>query len=126
MGKKILIIEDDEAIIESLRILLESRGFEVFVCDDGERALGMAREVVPALVLLDLYLPGKDGIDIYKKLANPDYCEGRVPVIVLSSLTKQQIKLVVSKVSDVMTEAIVFSKPISPDALISKIEELTA
>lgn len=124
MAKKILIIEDDEAIIESLRILLECRGYEVFVCDDGGKAIDVASEVCPDLVLLDLYLPGKDGIDIYKKLANPDCREGTIPVIILSSLTKQQIKLVVSKVSDVMTEAIVFSKPIAPDALISKIEEL--
>ena len=60
---KVLVVDDDAALSEMLTIVLRNEGFESRVCPTGERALADFREFRPDVVLLDLMLPGKDGID---------------------------------------------------------------
>jgi two-component system response regulator MtrA len=64
MGQRILVIEDDQSIAEIVGILLRAEGFEVSYCADGNQALNAFQVVNPDLVLLDLMLPGRDGIEI--------------------------------------------------------------
>ena len=64
MAHKILVVDDDNALREMVGIVLQSGGFEVHYCDDGAGALAAFNASKPDLVLLDVMLPGKDGIEV--------------------------------------------------------------
>ena len=68
MKKSILIIDDEKWIQSSLKEILEDEGFEVFVASDGYEGLKIADEELPDLVLLDIWMPGIDGIEVLSKL----------------------------------------------------------
>jgi two-component system response regulator MtrA len=78
---KVLIVDDDAALAEMLTIVLRNEGFEPLVCPTGDRALAMVREHRPDLVLLDLMLPGKDGIDVCREIRG----ESGVPIVMLTA-----------------------------------------
>jgi two-component system OmpR family response regulator len=88
--QKILVIEDDEAIVLGLVQNLEFAGYEVATAADGPAGLKAARERKPDLILLDLMLPGISGFEICRELRD----EGsRVPVIILSARQDEFDKL---------------------------------
>ena len=67
--EKILVVEDEEAIQELIRYNLNKEGFDrVRLCDSGEAALAQAAEFKPDLILLDLMLPGIDGLSVCRRL----------------------------------------------------------
>lgn len=68
MGQRILVIEDDQSIAEIVGILLRAEGFDVSYCADGNQAMNAFQVVNPDLVLLDLMLPGRDGIEICRAI----------------------------------------------------------
>jgi len=68
MNGKILIVEDEQKLAELLRDYLSKAGFEPFLFDDGTAVVPWVREQQPDLVLLDLMLPGRDGLDICKEI----------------------------------------------------------
>jgi two-component system, OmpR family, response regulator MtrA len=78
---KVLIVDDDPALAEMLTIVLRNEGFEPLVCPTGDRALAMMRDHRPELVLLDLMLPGKDGIDVCREMR----AESGVPIVMLTA-----------------------------------------
>ena len=81
-GRTILVVEDDEPIAQGLALNLKLEGFAPRVVYDGEAALESVRESPPGLILLDITLPKKNGLDVLRELRN----EGRAtPVIVLSA-----------------------------------------
>lgn len=82
--KKILIIEDDDHIIELLKFNVENNGYEVIAAMDGHDGLNKAINELPDLILLDLMLPGIDGIDICNKLKNKDRTKD-IPIIMLTA-----------------------------------------
>ena len=82
--KKILIIEDDEHIIELLKFNVENNGYSVMTATDGHDGLEKALNELPDLILLDLMLPGIDGIDICNKLKNKDRTKD-IPIIMLTA-----------------------------------------
>ncbi|MBN2797094.1 MAG: response regulator transcription factor [Clostridia bacterium] len=82
--KKILIIEDDDHIVELLKFNVENNGYEVSVAMDGHDGLNKAINELPDLILLDLMLPGIDGIDICNKLKNKDRTKD-IPIIMLTA-----------------------------------------
>ena len=86
MGKeKILIVEDEEAIQELIRYNLNKEGFDrVRCCDSGEKALETALDFAPDLILLDLMLPGIDGLAVCRKLRNEPRTS-TVPIIMLTA-----------------------------------------
>ena len=65
---KILIVEDDPDIRELLRFNLEKAGYTLFLAEDGEKALTLARKHSPDIILLDLMLPGVDGLEVCRTL----------------------------------------------------------
>ena len=65
---RVLVVDDDAALAEMLTIVLRNEGFDSRVCATGDRALSDFREYRPDVVLLDLMLPGKDGIDVCKEI----------------------------------------------------------
>lgn len=70
MSNVILIVDDQEDIRRSLRGILEDEGYQVLTADNGNDALALAREEAPDLVLLDIWMPGLDGIQTLERLKN--------------------------------------------------------
>jgi len=81
MKGRVLVVDDDAALSEMLGIVLRNEGFEVFFCADGDTALKLFRETKPDLVLLDLMLPGRDGMDVCRQIRN----ESGVPIVMLTA-----------------------------------------
>ncbi len=78
---RVLVVDDDAALAEMLTIVLRQEGFESRMCVRGDEALEAFRSYRPDLVLLDLMLPGKDGIDVCKEIRN----ESGVPIVMLTA-----------------------------------------
>ena len=86
MGQKILVVDDEPSISEILGIVLRAEGFEPFFCNDGLAAVEVFNRVQPDLVLLDLMLPGRDGIDICRSIRETS----GVPIIMLTARSDSQ------------------------------------
>ena len=80
---RVLVVDDDTALAEMLGIVLRAEGFEPYFCADGAKALGAFRDSKPDLVLLDLMLPGRDGIDVCRSIR----AESGVPIVMLTAKT---------------------------------------
>jgi CheY-like chemotaxis protein len=88
--RRILIVDDDDAMVDLLGQRLGRQGFEVLVAASGEEGLAIARHRRPDLVVLDLRLPDADGFSICQELA--DSIEtGSIPVIILSGMERPDI-----------------------------------
>src|SRR5699024_2360753 len=81
MSARVLVVDDDAALSEMIGIVLESEGFEAIFSADGTTAMEIFRDSRPDLVLLDLMLPGIDGIEVCKRIR----AESGVPVIMLTA-----------------------------------------
>jgi two-component system response regulator MtrA len=81
MKSRVLVVDDDPALAEMLSIVLRGEGFETAVVGDGTRALPAVREVRPDVVLLDLMLPGMNGIDVCRAIR----AESGVPIVMLTA-----------------------------------------
>jgi DNA-binding response OmpR family regulator len=88
-GKDILVVEDEEAIAEAVRVRLVSEGYTVRVAHDGPEALRAAAEERPDLVVLDLMLPGMDGLEVCREIQKTDW----VPVLMLTARTEETDKV---------------------------------
>ena len=86
MVARILVVDDDQAISEILGIVLRAEGFEPFFCADGDKAMDAFHKHDPDLVLLDLMLPGRDGIDICRAIR----MESGVPIVMLTARSDTQ------------------------------------
>lgn len=80
----ILVVDDEEDIRELVALNLDREGYTVLTCETGEQALALARAKEPDLVLLDLMLPGIDGLEVCKRL-KADPARRRVPVVMLTA-----------------------------------------
>jgi two-component system response regulator MtrA len=81
MKGRVLVVDDDLALAEMLGIVLRGEGFEPSFVHDGDKALEAFRETRPDLVLLDLMLPGIDGIDVCRQIR----AETGVPIVMLTA-----------------------------------------
>lgn len=81
---QVLVVEDEQDISELIRFNLEQEGFSVSTVTDGERALEEAKRSRPALMLLDLMLPGMPGIEVCKRLRS-DLSTARLPIIIVTA-----------------------------------------
>jgi len=81
MKPSILIIEDDQGILKFLKRGLSYEGYEVLVAEDGEAGLETAREEEPDLVVLDIMLPGMDGLEVCRRLRN----DSEIPILMLTA-----------------------------------------
>ncbi len=78
---RVLVVDDDASLAEMLGIVLRQEGFDSRVCARGDEALAAFHDYHPDLVLLDLMLPGKDGIDVCKEIR----AESGVPIVMLTA-----------------------------------------
>lgn len=85
MSKKVLLVEDNAANMTLATFLLQSAGYEVISATDAETGVGMARAHSPALILMDIQLPGMDGLQATAQL-RADESTRAIPVIALTAL----------------------------------------
>jgi len=111
---KILIVDDEPSITNLVSAYLKPEGYEVFTASDGPSGLKMAKAYKPDLVVLDLMLPGMDGIEILTRLRR----ESNVYVILLTARTEETDRIVGLSVGadDYVT------KPFSPRELVARIK----
>lgn len=113
MNEKILIVEDEVRIVRTLRLYLEQAGFTVTAVHDGAQAMPVFRRERPSLVLLDLNLPGQDGLDICRSLRRA----GNVPIIMLTARTEEMDRLIGLELG----ADDYISKPFSPRELVARV-----
>jgi DNA-binding response OmpR family regulator len=113
MSKKILIIDDEAKIVEICQDYLKAAGFSVVTSLDGEGGLEKARREKPDLILLDLMLPGIDGLDICRELRK----ESNTPIIMLTARVEETDKLIGLEIGadDYIT------KPFSPREMVARV-----
>lgn len=83
MSNRVLVVDDDTALAEMLGIVLRAEGFEPIFCADGDQALAVFRESKPDIVLLDVMLPGRDGVEVCRSIR----AESGVPIVMLTART---------------------------------------
>jgi DNA-binding response OmpR family regulator len=89
MSQRVLVVEDEPHIVESLSFLMKQAGFEVAVARDGAAAIRVIESRPPDLVLLDVMLPRRDGFEVCRAIrANPDW-EG-IRIVILSAKGRDQ------------------------------------
>jgi len=125
--KKILVIDDDVQLVDTVRTLLESVGYQVSSAYQSEKGVALAKEIQPDLILLDVMFagpPGPNGIETSRQL-HQDPVLKDVPVIVLSGVKRvldMPVKLAPDE--DYMPVKAFLEKPFKPDQLLAEIEKI--
>jgi two-component system phosphate regulon response regulator PhoB len=116
-GEKVVVVEDEQDILEMMAYNLEREGFRVSTADDGESGLELIRREAPDLVLLDLMLPGLDGVEICRQI-KVDPMSRSIPVIMVTAKAEE---------SDVVLGLGIgaddyIPKPFSPRELVARVK----
>ena len=122
MSHKILIIDDDIDLVEVLRIVLESHGYDVIDAQDGNRGFRLIEKEKPDLIILDVMMRTEDeGFYIAEKIrSQPDIAN--IPIIMLTAVC-QQTGYQYKKNDDVLPVDEFIEKPVMPNTLIGLIEK---
>ncbi len=117
--KRILVADDEPDILELLKYNLEKNGYEVLTASDGDEAIEKAKQFLPHLVILDVMMPGKSGVEVCAFLrSQPEFNETMIIFLTALSDEATQIKGLSSGADDYI------SKPISPNVLVTKVAAL--
>ena len=117
--KKILIADDEPDILEIIQYNLQSEGYEVVTAKNGIEALEQAKRTLPDLIILDIMMPGKNGIEVCNLLRlQPAFKETLIIFLTALSDETTEIKGLETGADDYLT------KPISPKVLVSKVNAL--
>ncbi len=120
--RRLVYIEDEQEMIDLVRLILNRRGFEIIGANGGREGLDTLRRVIPELVLLDLMMPDMDGWDVYQQM-KADETTQNIPVIVVTAKAQSIDKVLglhIAKVDDYI------SKPFSPQELVDSVEKVLA
>ena len=115
--KRILVVEDSDEIRELLGFVHEAEGYQVVALDDGRDVVETARTQQPALITLDLALPGKDGWAIVRELQD-DETTRDIPILVISAYTRELEAPLRRRVARVI------SKPFYITQVVTEVEEI--
>jgi len=117
--KKILIVENEEQMVDVLKIRLEANDYSVLSASDGQAGLEMARKEKPDLMILDLMLPKMDGYKVCG-LLKKDARYSKIPIIIFTARAQESDKEMGVEVG---ADAYI-TKPFEPSVLLGKIKEL--
>ncbi len=118
---KILLVDDDVDFIESTKIVLESKPYEVIVAHEGAEGLRLAREKHPDLILLDIIMPVKDGFTAAEQLKK-DPQLSKIPTLMLTGFAAKrgEASIPVSRGFTLEAEDYI-DKPVSPEELLARV-----
>lgn len=115
--KKVLIVDDEEDIVESLKFVLEQAGFECHCAYNGEEGLNLAREVLPDLIILDVMMPKINGFKICR-LLKYDNKYKNIPILMVTARSQNEDKLIGEETG--VDEYI--TKPFELDTIVEKVK----
>ena len=124
MSKKILMIDDDDELVESVKILLEAKGYEFLSAPSSAEGFEMAKKEQPSLILLDVMMThDSDGLDGAVKLKN-EKLTADIPVIMMTGIRRPD-NLLESYASDEKFSNIkgIYEKPLKPETLIKLVNK---
>jgi two-component system response regulator VicR len=114
---QVVYIEDEQEMVDLVRLILGRKGFEVHGANGGREGLDVVRRILPDLVLLDLMMPDIDGWDVYQQMKAAETTRD-IPVIVITAKAQNIDKVLglhIAKVDDYI------SKPFSPQELLDSV-----
>jgi DNA-binding response OmpR family regulator len=117
-AKRILLVDDDPEIIESLKVALTAKGYEIMVARDGNQGLAMAEREIPNLVILDMMMPKRSGFLVLEKLRRTQKDPTRVIMITANEGSRHKAYAEMLGVDDYIR------KPFAMDRLIESVERL--
>lgn len=117
MAEKILVIEDEKAIADLISLHLKGAGYEAVSLTRGEEAIAAAKKTAPILVILDLMLPGIDGMEVLRRLKRDSGLKG-IPVIILTARGSELDRVTGLEVG----AADYVTKPFSPRELVLRVK----
>lgn len=117
MSQKALIVDDEQALVDLVKYHLEKEGLECSTANDGETALGLARSQKPDLLILDLMLPGVDGLEICRMLRR-DPGTAKIAIIMLTAKAEEVDRVVGLEMG--ADDYVV--KPFSPRELVARVK----
>jgi len=116
---KILVADDEIYMLRLLEMTFKKGGYEVVTCRDGQEALKLAGTVLPDLIVLDVMMPGLDGLGALRQLKE-NAATKNIPVVVLSAkghaLTRVE--------AEVAGAALFLAKPFSPNQLLGEVQKI--
>jgi two-component system alkaline phosphatase synthesis response regulator PhoP len=117
--RKILVADDEVYMLRLLEMTFKKGGYEVVTCRDGKEALALAASALPQLIVLDVMMPGLDGLGALRQLKEDAATRG-IPVVVLSAkghaLTRVE--------AEVAGAALFLAKPFSPNQLLLEVQKI--
>jgi two-component system alkaline phosphatase synthesis response regulator PhoP len=116
MNELVLVVDDEQKIVKIARDYLEKSGYRVLESGNGIQALAMARQERPDVIVLDLMLPGMDGLDVCRTLRK----ESDVPIIMLTARSEETDRLIGLEIG----ADDYISKPFSPRELVARVRSL--
>jgi DNA-binding response OmpR family regulator len=119
-GKRILLVDDDAEIVESLRLALESNGYAVLIARDGNQGLALSERENPDLVILDMMMPKRSGFLVLEKMRRTRETPMRVIMITANEGTRHKAYAEMLGVNDYLR------KPFPMDRLVESARRLTA
>jgi len=117
-GRRILLVDDDQEIVESMRTVLESRGYSILVARDGNQGLVMAEKESPDLVVLDMMMPKRSGFLVLEKLRRSSPNPVRVIMITANEGSRHKAYAEMLGVDDYIR------KPFAMDRLLASVDRL--
>ena len=118
--KRVLLVDDDAEIVESMRTVLESRGYEILVARDGNQGVAMAESEDPDLVVLDMMMPKRSGFLVLEKLRRSRPVPVRVIMITANEGSRHKAYAEMLGVDDYIR------KPFAMDRLLESVDRLLA
>jgi DNA-binding response OmpR family regulator len=122
--KKILLVDDDADFTEAVKLLLESRSYDVTVANDGKEGLKKVQTEMPNLIILDVMMPEMDGYQVCAKLkADPKYRQ--IPILLLTAVGEAITTTSYTKEMGMRIEADDYiPKPAEPIEIVERVEKL--
>ena len=117
-GKRVLLVDDDAEIVESMRTVLESKGYEILIARDGNQGLAMAESHDPDLVVLDMMMPKRSGFLVLERLRRSRSVPMRVIMITANEGSRHKAYAEMLGVDDYIR------KPFAMDRLIDSVQRL--
>jgi DNA-binding response OmpR family regulator len=116
---KIAIIEDDATINQMYRMKFEADGFEVQLASDGERGVALVQSFTPDLILLDMQMPVKDGVEALKEIRAAEWGKN-IPVIVLTNLGKEESP---KELQDLNVSSYIVKADLTPSQVVERVKQ---